>query len=45
MDYDKMKALMEANHQELTVQRDPVVRRFPGPDSKPDQVSKERMAA
>ena len=50
MDYDKMKALMEANREELAVQRKAEVKEFPKPDSGPDwkyldYVPKERMAA
>ena len=50
MDYDKMKALMEANREELAVQRKPEVKEFPNPDSGPDRtylgyVAKQRFAA
>ena len=50
MDYEMMKALMEANREELAVQRKPEVKEFPKPDSRPDwkcldYVPKERMAA
>jgi hypothetical protein len=50
MDYDKMKALMEASREELAVQRKPEVKEFPKPDSRPDwkyldYIAKERMAA
>lgn len=50
MDYDKMKALMEASREASAVQRKPEVKEFPKPDSKPvwrylDYVAKERMAA
>jgi hypothetical protein len=50
MDYEKMKALMEANREQLAVQSKPEVREFPRSDCRPDwkyldYVSKERMAA
>ncbi len=50
MDYDKMKALMEANREELAVQRKPKVKGFPKPDSWLDRtylgyVAKQRFAA
>ena len=50
MDYDKMKALMEASRVGLAVQRQPEVKEFPKPDSRPDwkyldHIAKERMAA
>ena len=50
MDYDKMKALMEASREGSAVQRKPEVKEFPKPDSRPDwkyldHVAKERMAA
>ena len=48
MDYDKMKALMEASREESAVQRNPKVKEFPEPDSRPGYlvyVGKERMAA
>jgi hypothetical protein len=50
MDYDKMQALMEANREQLAVQRKPEVKEFPRPDSRPDwkyldYIAKERMAA
>jgi len=50
MDYDKMKALMEANREESSAPRKPQVKEFPKPDSRPDwkyldYVPKERMAA
>jgi hypothetical protein len=50
MDYEMMKALMEANREELAVQRKPEVKEFPKPDSRPDwkyldYLAKERMAA
>ena len=50
MDYEKMKALLEANREESTAQRKPEVKEFPKPDTTPDWkyldlVSKERIAA
>ena len=50
MDYDKMMALMEASREESTAQREPQVKEFPKPDSRPDwkyldYVPKERIAA
>lgn len=50
MDYDKMKALMEANREESAVQCNPKVKEFSKPDSRSDwkyldYVAKERMAA
>jgi hypothetical protein len=50
MDYDKMKALMEASREKSSSQRKPQVTEFPKPDSRPDwkyldYVAKERMAA
>ena len=50
MDYDKMKALMEASREASSAQRKPQVKEFPKPDSRPDwkyldYVPKERMAA
>ena len=50
MDYDKTKALMEASREESAAQRNPKVKEFPEPDSRPDwkylvYVGKERMAA
>ena len=50
MDYDKMKALMEASREELTAQRKPEVKEFPKPDFRPDwkyldYLPKERIAA
>jgi hypothetical protein len=50
MDYDKMKALIEASREELAVQRKPEVKEFPKPDSRPDwkyldYIPKEQMAA
>ena len=50
MDYEKMKALVEASRDESAAQRKAQVKEFPKPDSEPDwkyqvQVPKERMAA
>ena len=50
MNYEMMKALMEANREELEVSRKPEPKEFPKPDSRPDwkyldQVTKERIAA
>jgi len=50
MDYEKMKALMEASRTESAVRRKPKVKEFPRPDCSPDwkylgHVAKERMAA
>jgi hypothetical protein len=50
MDYEKMKALMEASRDESPVQRNPEVKEFPKSESRLDwkclaAVSKERMAA
>jgi len=50
MDYEMMKALMEANREGLAVQSKPEVKEFPKPDSQPDwkyldYIRKERMAA
>lgn len=50
MDYDQMKALMEARREASAVQRQPEVKEFPKPDSRPDwkyldYLAKERMAA
>ena len=50
MDYDKMKALMEARRVESVAQRNSKVKEFPEPDSRPDwkylvYVGKERKAA
>ena len=49
MDYEKMKAFMEAG-KESSAQRRPQVKEFPKPDSRPDwkyldYVQKHRMAA
>jgi len=50
MDYETMKAFMEASRAESSAQGKLQVKEFPKPDSKPDwkylnQVPKERMAA
>ena len=50
MDYEKMKALMEASREESAAQRKAQVTEFPRPDSQPDwkyldQVPEERIAA
>ena len=50
MDYEKLKALMEASREESVAQRNPIVIEFPKPDSRPDwkylnYVAKERRAA
>ena len=50
MDYEMMKALMEANREELAEQRKPELKEFLKPDSNPDwkylnEIPKERMAA
>jgi hypothetical protein len=50
MDYDKMKALMEASRADSSPQRNPQVKEFPKPDPSPDwkyqdYAVKERMAA
>ena len=50
MDYEKMKALMEANRDELPTQRNTDVKEFPMPDSMKDwddldYLPKERIAA
>jgi hypothetical protein len=50
MDYEKMKALMEASREESPAPRKPQVKEFPTPDSTPDwkwmdSVRKERIAA
>jgi hypothetical protein len=50
MDYEKMKALMEASREESAVQGQPKVNEFPKPDSWSDwkylgYVAKERIAA
>jgi len=50
MEYDKMKALMEASREESAARRKRQVKQFPKPDSKsdwkyPDYLRKERVAA
>jgi len=50
MDYDKMKALIEASHEELAVQRKPEAKELSKLDSRQDwkyldYVAKERIAA
>jgi hypothetical protein len=50
MDYDKMKALVEASRAESSPQPNPQVKEFPKPDPRPDwkyldHIAKERMAA
>jgi hypothetical protein len=50
MDYEMMKALKEANREELTAQRKPEVKESPRPGSRLDwkyldHVRNERMAA
>jgi hypothetical protein len=50
MDYEKMKALMEASREESLAQRRTQVKEFPKPDSKPDwkslgSIPKEQIAA
>ena len=50
MDYEKMKALMEATREDSAAQRKAQVKEFPKPDSQPDwkcmdQVQEERIAA
>ena len=50
MDYEKMKALMEASRAVPLAQREAQVKEFPKPDSRSDwkyldQVPRERMAA
>ena len=49
MDYEKMEALLEASR-ESSVQRNPKVKEFPKPDSRPhwkylDHMAKDRIAA
>jgi hypothetical protein len=36
MDYEKLKALMETSREESTAQRNPELKEFPKPDSRPD---------
>jgi hypothetical protein len=51
MDFEKMKALMEASREESAAQRKPRVEEFPKPDSGSDwtylgyDTAKERIAA
>jgi hypothetical protein len=51
MDFEKMKALMEASRDESAVQRKPELKEFPKPHSRPDwthlgcDAQKERIAA
>jgi len=50
MDYEKMKAFMEANRAPSSVQRKAQVKEFPKPESTPDwkyldSVRKEQIAA
>jgi len=50
MDYEKMKALMEASREESADQRKAQVKEFPKPESEPDwkyldSVRKEQIAA
>lgn len=50
MDYEKMKALLEASREESAAQRNRNVKEFPKPRSRPDwkyqgYVGKEGMAA
>jgi hypothetical protein len=50
MDYEKLKALMEASQEESAVQHSPEVKEFPKPESWTDwrylsAAAKERMAA
>jgi hypothetical protein len=50
MDYEKMKALMEASREESAAQRSPEVKEFHKPESRPNwkylsAVAKERIAA
>ena len=50
MDYEKMKALMEASREESLAQRKPQVKEFPKPESEPDwkyldSVREEQIAA
>jgi len=50
MDYEKMKALLEASREESTAQGKPEVKEFPKPDSRPDwkyldHLAKDRIAA
>jgi len=50
MDYEKMKALLEASRERSTTQRNPEVKKFPTPDSGSDwkylvHLAKDRIAA
>ena len=50
MDFEKMKALVEASREESAAQRKPQVKEFPKPDSRPDwkyldHLAKDRIAA
>jgi hypothetical protein len=51
MDFEKLKALMEASREESAAQRKPRVEEFPKPGSRPDwtylghAAAKERIAA
>jgi len=51
MDFEKMKALMEASREESAAHRKPELKEFPKPDSGPDWIdlgydtAKERIAA
>lgn len=47
MDYEKMKAMMEANREEAAVERESKIKEFPAPDSQPDwksYVAEEKAA-
>jgi hypothetical protein len=50
VDYEKMKSLMEASHEESAVRHNPQIKEFPEHEPRPDgkyldAVAKERMAA
>ena len=50
MDYEKMKALMEASREQSAAEGKPKIKEFPKPDSSSDSkylgyVAKERIAA
>jgi hypothetical protein len=50
MDYEKLKALMEANREEPTVQRNSKIQEFPKPDAHDDcsdqvYIAEDRIAA
>jgi len=50
MDFEKLKALVEASREESAAQRKPQVKEFPKPDSRPDwkyldHLAKDRIAA